>query len=219
MTYIIVLTAGFLIYWFWIKSNWRKIAPTLAAVYQNYIECGMNEKKAFIKTLEFRYKPPKLEDLLDIMSEREKNNTATVSVWERAVMKKFGIGSRKKIIRYLCLLSLRRLSEVIDEYFYGNKEQNKKERRIFFHPLSAFSEVYKKMSLPHDKFIFNQDNFGITELIYCFLVIEHPKAVAYLPKENAENIINNFLQLSRNSIQATAEDPILIKDMKRVEEL
>lgn len=198
---IIAIIVGFLMYRFWVKNNWRKAATILATVYKNYSE-QFDKKEAFIKTLEFNYKPPKV---IDLLTKEEKDKILTFKLWRGALARK----NRKLPVlvdRYLSLLSILGLEEVIDKYF-------KEDMRILSHPSS---EGVRKFLSP-DKFTFERDNFTLEELVYCALAIEHPRVVAHIPKQNASNIIKNFLELSENTIRAHAEDPSLIQEMDRVD--
>ena len=58
-----------------------------------------------------------------------------------------------------------------------------------------------------------------TKLIHFFLIIERPKVVTYLPKENVNNIIDNFLHLSPNGIQTTAKNLVPMADIPKLRHL
>ncbi|MCH7492832.1 hypothetical protein IID19_04600 [Patescibacteria group bacterium] len=68
-------------------------------------------------------------------------------------------------------------------------------------------------------FEYNKENYSVTELIYCYLVIEYPKVVMNVDRDLADQLINNFLKLSENMIQTTSKDEALIQDMNRLENL
>ena len=170
MTYlillIIVLLGGFLTYRFWVKNNWRKVAPTMAAVYQNYSE-QYDEKTAFIKTLEFRYKPPRI---VDITPPDEVPNIS------RAV----GNERLRLYARYAGVLITKGLKDVLDKYI--SPEPFDQWRAI---DISSFQQDMGEVAsaqIYNPRFQYNKDDYSVTELIYCFLAIEHPKVVAYLPK-------------------------------------
>ena len=208
MTYFIifiaVLLGGFLIY-FWIKRNWRKTATVLAAVYQNYSE-KYDSKEAFIKSLEFRYKPPRI---VDITPPDEVPN----------ISKAVGIDRLKLYARYAGVLIAKGLKDVLDKYLSMESFDNARAIDISsFQHQQDMSEV-ASAQIYNPRFQYNKDDYSITELIYCFLVIEYPKTVALLSKELATKVIDNFLEFSQNAILATARDPALIKDVEAVERL
>ncbi len=198
---IVIFIGGVFVYTFWIKNNWRKVAPTLAAVYQNYRE-QYDEKTAFVKTLEFRYKPPRI---VDITPPDEVPN----------ISKAVSNNRLKLYARYAGVLIVKGLEHVFLEY--RSPEPFDQTRAIDISSFRQDMEEVVSAQISNPRFQYNKDDYSITELIYCFLVIEHPKAVIYLPKEKATNIIDNFLQLAENGIRAKFKDSALIKDMETVE--
>jgi len=200
----IILVVGFLIYRSWIKNNWRKKATILAAVYQSYLERGNSEKESFLRSLEFYYKPPRL---VNVTSPDEVPNISKAAG---------GKNQLRIYVRFGGVLIAKNLKDVLDEYSSSEKIDQARAIDILAFP-QDLEDV--QTSLSNARFYYNENDYSVTELIYCFLVIEHPTVVIYLPKEDAIKIINNFLQLSQNIIQATAKDPTLIKDMEAVEKL
>jgi hypothetical protein len=187
MKWLVIIVIAIL---FWLmkrKRNWRKQAVVLAAVYDNYLDSNFSDRVAFFKALEFRCKPAKLEESSSPSHNKTHNNL---------------------IARFAGILIQKDLGTALDKYL-------KQHRHIDMSDPTTQDVRSSHSSRP--KFTYNEGDYSVTEMVYCYLVIEHPKVVAYLPKVNAQGIINNLLTLSRNMIRSTASDPALVRDMEQIE--
>ncbi len=176
------------------KNNWRKKALIIASVYYFYLGRDCSKKDAFIKALEFYYKPPREGDITHLIKEID----------------------RKNYVRYAAVLTVKGLQDVLDEYFYAESFNERRDIDIL-----SFQKDYEEISslqIVDPRFQFNCDDYGVIELIYSFLVIEHPRVIIYIQKEKAANMISHFLSISKNAIQVTSRDSNLIRDIKLVED-
>ena len=189
------------------NKEWEDGIILFASLYKNYRN-KFSDEEAFVKTLEFGYKPLKLKNLLDVMTDEEKHSVPTSETLRNSVIKKVGEDGLEKINRYLSILLNIGLSGLISKYL--------DDMRVLDFPTDL--DVYKEIS-DRDKFTFNEKDFSLQEVLYCFSVIEFPQIVTSFGKEEFLKKINVILENSEDSINSALKDPIVLQHMKDVESM
>jgi len=153
-------------------------------VYNKYYKTN-SAKDSFVKTLDKRYRPPLFKDLLDEMSEEEKNikGVEALSATQDVIVRTKGVFEFERIYRYLGLLGAIGLNYVWDDYekesramHYSNDHA---QLAIFLFGSGKFASIKK---------------FDLNDLVYCLFFIEQPGDIDKMSREEYEEKISKFIK-------------------------